>query len=229
VVQIGHGKVDNRFIGGVSQAYADRVVGSLDPVNKLILWSYCSGGNSSGIPDQVIAYNYAESKFTPVTASLSRVFTTKSFGYTMDTLDNVNLNLDLITPSLDSPYWEGGNLQVGAFDAGNNYGQLGGSPLTATIDTAESAPGDGGMVYVDGVRPLVSNPANGNASLSVQLLTRNLENSAYTMSGVAGQNGTTGRCDLRAAARYVRGSVSISGGFGQASGLDLYGTTAGGR
>ena len=229
VVQIGHGKVDNRFIGSVSQAYADRVVGSLDPANKLILWSYCSGGNSSGIPDQVIAYNYVEGKFTPVTASLSRVFTTKSFGYTMDTLDNVNLNLDLITPSLDSPYWEGGNLQVGAFDAGNNYGQLGGNALAATIDTTESAPNDGGLTYIDGLRPVVSNPANGSAAISVQLLTRNLENSAYTTGGVAGQNSTTGRCDLRAAARYVRGRVNISGGFGQATGLDLYGAAAGQR
>lgn len=225
VVQIGHGKVDNTFLSNVSQAYADRVVGSLDPVNKLILWAYCSAGNSSGIPDQVIAYNYMESKFTPLTEALSRVFTTKSFGYTMETMNNVSLNLDLITPSLDSTYWEGGNLQVGAFDGSNNYGQLGGAALAASMDTLEAAPNPGGVTYIDGVRPVVT----GSPTATVQLLTRNLENTSYAVSANAPQNPATGRCDLRAAARYVRARVSLTSGFTQASGVDLYGTAAGER
>jgi hypothetical protein len=157
------------------------------------------------------------------------VFTTKSFGYTMDTLDGVDVDLDLITPSLDSPYWEGGNLQVGAFDAGNNYGQLGGDALDASLDTLESAPNGGGMTYIDGVRPIFTDGAAGSAVISTQLLTRNLENAAYTVGPTAGQNLITGRCDLRAVARYIRASVSITGGFGQAIGIDLYGTGAGQR
>ncbi len=233
VVQIGHGKVDSTFINGVSQLYADRVVGAVDPVNKLILWSYCTDSNSTGICDAVIAYNYVEQRFSPVTEPLSRVFASKSFGYTMDTLDNVDTNLDTVSPSLDSPFWEGGNAQVQAFDGGNGFGQLGGNPLDAALETLESAPAGGGITYMDGARPVVTDPDGGHAAPTVQLLCRNLENAAYTVSATADQNPATGRCDLRAAARYVRLRVNLpggaGGGFGKAVGVDIYGALAGQR
>ncbi|HSN18277.1 MAG TPA: hypothetical protein VLV87_08695 [Gammaproteobacteria bacterium] len=233
VVQIGHGKVDNTFLNDVSQAYADRVCSAYDPVNKLIYWCYCSSGNSTGIPDRCIAYNYADQRFMPTTNVVSRIFTSKSFGFTMETLDNVNTDLDLVTPSLDDPFWQGGNLQVQAFNASNNYGQLGGDPLDAVIDTLEAAPNPGGITYIDGARPVVTAPQTGSAAPSVQLLSRNLENAGYATSAPATQDPRTGICNLRASARYVRLRVGLpggaTGGFGVATGVDVYGAPAGDR
>jgi hypothetical protein len=233
VMQIGHNKVDSSFLGDISQAYADRVVGAYDPVAKLIRWCYCSAGNSSGIPDKTIAYNYVDQRFMPTRQALSRLFSSKSFGYTMDTLDGVNADLDLVSPSLDDPFWQGGNLQIQAFDAGNEYGQLGGDALDASIDTLETAPNGGGITYIDGARPVLTAPSSGAASPSIQLLTRNLENAGYATSVTATQDGRTGTCNIRAAARYVRARVTIpggaTGGFGVATGVDLYGTAAGER
>src|ERR1700733_3971966 len=60
VTQVGHNKVDSTFLGDISQAYADRVVGAYDPVAKLIRWGYCSAGNSGGIPDKTIAYTIVD-------------------------------------------------------------------------------------------------------------------------------------------------------------------------
>jgi hypothetical protein len=233
VIQIGHGKVDTTFLNDISQAYADRVVGAYDPVTKLIRWCYCSAGNATGIPDKTIAYNYAEQRFMPTTQDLSRIFSSKSFGYTMETLDGVNTDLDLVTPSLDDPFWQGGNLQVQAFDAGNNYGQLGGDPLDATLDTLESVPNPGGIIYLDGARPVLTQAVGGASAPTVQFLTRNLENSDYSATGAAAQEATTGICHARVAGRYVRARVSIPGGagagFGQALGVDIYGMPAGQR
>ncbi|HEV2322060.1 MAG TPA: hypothetical protein VGT42_06820, partial [Gammaproteobacteria bacterium] len=59
---------------------------------------------------------------------VSRVFGSQSFGYTMDPLDDVDADLDLITPSLDNPYWQGGDLQLQAFDGNNRLGTLTGDP-----------------------------------------------------------------------------------------------------
>jgi hypothetical protein len=233
VVQVGHGKVDETFLADVSQQYADRVVGAYDPVTKLIRWCYCSIGNSTGNADKTIAYNYADQRFMPTTQDLSGIFSSKSPGYTMDTLDQVNTDLDLITPSLDDPFWQGGNLQVQAFDSLNNFGQLAGDPLDATLDTLESSPNAGGITYIDGTRPVLTAPAGGASAPRVQLLTRNLENADYTVSPAALQNETTGICNVRTAARYVRARVSIpgsaNGGFGTAIGIDIYGTAAGER
>ncbi len=233
VTQIGHGKVDLTFLSDVSQAYADRVRGAYDPVNKLIYWCYCSSGNGTGIPDKVIAYNYAEQRFMPTSNAVSCIFTSKSFGYTMDTLDGVNTDLDLITPSLDDPFWQGGNLQIQAFDSSNAYGQLGGDALDAVIDTLESSPGGGGITYLDGARPILTAPDSGDARPSLQFLTRQLENQGYSTGPEMAQNPATGICNGRAAARYVRVRVTIpggaGGGFGQATGVDVYGTAGGQR
>ena len=233
VMQIGHGKVDETFLADVSQQYADRVVGAYDPVTKLIRWCYCSAGNSSGIPDKTIAYNYADQRFMPTTQDLSAMFSGKSPGYTMNTLDQVNTNLDLITPSLDDPFWQGGNLQVQAFDPANNFGQLAGDPLDATLDTLESAPSAGGITFIDGARPVLTAAPGGVTAPTVQLLTRNLENQGYTTSADAVQDSRTGICNLRIAARYARVRVQVpggpDGGFGAATGVDIYGTAAGER
>lgn len=233
VVQIGHGKVDASFLADVSQQYADRVVGAYDPVTKLIRWCYCSAGNSSGIPDKTIAYNYADQRFMPTTQDLSGIFSSKSPGYSMDTLDQVNTDLDLITPSLDDPFWQGGNLQIQAFDIANNFGQLAGDPLDATLDTLESAPHGGSITYMDGTRPVLTAPPGGVSAPTVQLLTRNLESTDYTVSTAAAQDVRTGICNVRAVARYVRARVAIpggaNGGFGVVTGVDIYGTSAGQR
>jgi hypothetical protein len=233
VTQIGHGKVDETFLADVSQQYADRVVGAYDPVTKLIRWCYCSAGNSSGIPDKTIAYNYADQRFMSTTQNLSTIFSSKSPGYTMDTLDQVNTDLDLITPSLDDPFWQGGKLQIQAFDTSNDFGQLAGNPLDATLDSLESAPNAGGMTYLDGVRPVLTAPPGGTSAPTVQLLTRNLENADYAVSATAIQDSRTGICNMRATARFVRARIGIpggaSGGFGVATGVDIYGTAAGER
>ena len=233
VMQIGHGKVDETFLSDVSQQYSDRVHGSYDPVTKLIRWCYCSSGNSTGTPDKTISYNYAEQRFMPSTQDISIVFTGRSPGYTMETLDNVSTDLDLIPVSLDDPVWQGGNEQVQAFDGGNSFGTLSGNPLDAVLDTMEYAPNCGGITYLDGARPVMTAPASGAASPAVQFLTKNLENEEYTTSASAPQNAATGICNIRAAARYVRARVTIpggvNGGFGVATGIDLYGTEAGQR
>lgn len=226
VQQIGHGTVDNTFLNNVNQSYADRVTAAWDPINKLIYWSYPSSSSSTGAPDSVLTYNYAEGKFSPITQSLTRIFPSLSFGYTMDTLDNVNTNLDLITPSLDSPYWEGGNQQIGAFDASFNYGTLTGAALTATFNTAEIDPNEGGMFYLDGIRPIFED-AGGLATVTVTPLTRTIANGAQTTGTASSPNSRTGICNNRVTARYIQAQVIFTGGGDKYLGIDIYGTSAG--
>lgn len=226
VQQIGHGTVDSTFLSNVNQAYADRVTVAIDPINKLIYWAYCTSGNTTGVSDATITYNYAEGKFSPITQTLARIFPSLSFGYTMDTLDNVNTNLDLITPSLDSPYWEGGNQQVGAFDSSFNYGTLTGSALTATFNTPEIDPNEGGIFYLDGIRP-ISEDASGLGTVTVTPLTRMLTNGAQTIGSAMSPNSRTGICNMRTSARYIQLQITFSNGGDKYLGADIYGTPAG--
>ncbi len=69
--------------GGEPAVCGERVRAAVDPINKLIYWGYCSSGNSTGIPDSVITYNYVEGKFTRITdpsgAALSLIFSSRRF------------------------------------------------------------------------------------------------------------------------------------------------------
>lgn len=226
VTPIGHGKVDTTFLNDVSQAFASEVTVAVDPISKIIEWSYCSSGNTSGVPDKSIAYNYAEGNFTPITQTVTRTFTSKSFGYTMDTLDNVNTDLDLIPESLDNPTWEGGNQQLGALDANNFYGTLTGAALDAVIETPEDRPNDMGQTYVDGARPTVVD-SQGDGVITITPLYRDYENKPYTSGIEASQNQTTGICDMGFTAGLVKFQVGITGGFDKAIGLDVFGRKAG--
>src|SRR5690242_13652257 len=207
VTQIGHGKVDSTWLADVSQQYTDRVRGALDPINKLIKWGYCSSGNTTGIPDKIICYNYMEDKWSQITqaagASLSILFTSRSIGYTMEQLDTVNTNLDLITPSLDDPYWQGGQQIIQAFDANNNIGTLTGNACDAMVDTTEWANPDGTLSYIDGARVICTSGAF-TPSPGVTIYTRATEDAAYTSTVFSARNSRSGLNNGRTTGRYAK-------------------------
>lgn len=171
VEPIGHDKVDKTWLNDVNTAYLDHVRASHDAQNKCIWWSYVSTGaalqGSFVSCDKVIVYNYADKRwglgYTGQTIDM--IFDAHTLGYTMEQLDSVNSNLDLITPSLDSPYWNGGLPIVGAFGIqqigstgsyASYYGTFTGAALTATLQTKTVNINQGGRALVTAIKPIVT-------------------------------------------------------------------------
>lgn len=86
----------------------------------------------------------------------------------------------------------------------------------AVISTGAVDLNPGGRCVVNGVRPLVN-----GGSPTVQVGTQDFISDSANWSTATSVNSRTGMANFRSEGRYVRASISISGGFNQIIGADI--------
>lgn len=231
VAPTGHGLVDDTFLADLNTAYRDHVRVSHMEGDKCILWAYPSITMTPlglfPVCDKVIAYNYVDGRWAMgmVGQSIDMLFDAKSLAYTMEQLDSVNSNLDLISPSLDDPFWNGGIPIVGAFGIqlvtgstyASYYGSLTGSDLTATLETKSYNLNQGGRALMTAVKPIV---LNGSPVVTCQVGTRALLTAAATYTASLPIEARTGKASCRADGVFHTVRVQITGNFENALGVE---------
>lgn len=239
VTPIGHNMVDNTFLADLNTAYLSHVRGSFDPVTKLIKWVYPSLTMTlqGGFPvcDKMIAYNYVDHRWgmAMVGQNIDMVFPSLTLGYTMEQLDSVNSNLDLITPSLDDPYWNGGVPTVGVFGIqqigtsgsyASYWGSFSGAALTATMDTKVINANPGGLSFSSEYKAIVMGTS---PTIQGYVGTQFLLTDSVTWIGPGTQEARTGKISQRSNAVYKRYRLVISNGFTNALGVETEEKAAG--
>lgn len=215
VVPIGSKKVDNYFADSLDTGYPERVYGGVDFANKCVFWIYPGPSNTSGRPNRALIYNYEEKRWTRAEDECEVVVTGLTSAISLDDLDALFASIDLVTPSLDSNQWAGGNNLVLVFDSTNKLGAFSGAAGTAVIDGAEVELNPGFFTHVGGVKPLVI----GSATVTVALGTRNALSSSVSYTSNTTPTTRTGYADFRTEARYARARVNIVGSFEHALGV----------
>jgi hypothetical protein len=230
---IGYDKVDKTFLADVDTAYLDHIRVTHDAENKVLLWSYVSTSSSKlgsfVVSDKIMAYNYTDDRWTQITGlTMDLVFPGKTLATTFEDFDSLFSNLDLVVPPPDSPYWNGGNPAIAGFQvlettAGSGvyasyYGTFTGSALAAVIDTKEVNVNPGGRATVTDIKPIV---IGGSPTITVQPGTRLLTTDSVTFGTAASRNSWTGKCNSITDAFYHRFRVNISGGFTNATGVEV--------
>ncbi len=223
-VPIGRNKVDAAFFADLDQAHLDQVSAAVDPVNALVLWAYPGAGNVGGTPNRLLLHNWATGAFARAEVETEFLFRALAGGYSLDGLDSISTNLDALTASLDSSLWQGGTLQLGGFTPAHRLGYFTGAPLDAVIETAEQQFFPASRSFVRSVMPLVDSAS----AVSVEVGIRDTQGSAPVWGDPAAV-GPLGRADVRAAARYHRFRVTVSGGFAHALGIDAIARPEGAR
>lgn len=205
VKPIGANRVDKWFFSVCDQTYLARITGTADPINKLIIWSFCSGATGS-TPDKIIIWNWALDRWSHGDLACEMLLRARTTGYTLEGLDAVSSSIDALPLSLDSRIWTGGRIALAAFDTSHKLAYMTGATLAATIDTAESDGGNGQRAFVRGLRPIVD---GGTVTASVGYRDTLSGTVTYTSGTSAGVDGI---CPQRISARFVRGRVSIAAG-----------------
>lgn len=221
---IGEG-VDKTFYSDLDNTFPERVYGAVDPLNKLIFWSYPGSGNG-GIADTLIIYNYnpnAIRKWSYAEITSQVLYRSLAEGYTMDNMDSYNSNLDAITISLDSQFWTGGSVSLSAFDSANKMATFTGSALTATLETTEIELIKGRKARLQRIRPMID-----GGTVTVQMGTRNVLTDSITWGSSISPE-TSGDVSVHSNARYQRARVSVTGGFTHAQGIEPVKVSPGGR
>lgn len=133
---IGTNKVDRSVLADLDTSHLDRCWMTVDAREHLLYFSYPGSGNTAGRPNRVIVYNWATERWgPPIELDHESLGISGTVATDMDGLDAQYPNLDLMSISLDSPYWSGGNRFLAAFDASHRLSLFAGASMAAEART----------------------------------------------------------------------------------------------
>jgi hypothetical protein len=137
-------------------------------------------------------------------------------------MDIISENLDNINISLDTDFWSGGQLLLGAIDSDYKAAIFSGTDNIGEIETTELELFPGTRSSIIGVRPIV------DATATVTLKTRDRLADSATESTSSSMN-STGINPVRQSGRYVKVNVKIpsGGAWKDAQGIDLVASRSG--
>ena len=219
VISIGAEKVNRFFDTDLNKAFSDRICAAVDPFNQLALWLYPSASNTAnttGICDKVIIYNYATQKWSTADASASTIFSQFVGAYTVELMDIISENLDAINIALDTDFWNGGQLYLGAIDSDFKAAIFSGTENEGTIETRELELFPGHRSSITNVRPIVDATSTVTIKSRERLADTATESSSSSMVA-SGDN------PVRQSGRYFKIKVKTPSGsvWTHAQGVDL--------
>jgi len=225
-VPIGANKVDKTFYGDFDGNFYTRITSAVDPINNLVFWSYPGIGNTGGRSNRILVYNWTTDRWAgPIELEHHFIAQTMAIGYTLDELTTSlgYTDIDNVPFSLDSRFWQGGNILLSVFDEDHKLNNFTGPAMTATLETGEYEMNPGGRSFITGVRPLYV----GDGAATLALGTRSGVNDPVSWSASVSPNSQTGLCPFRVNARYHRARMTITGGFDHAFGVEAEGKQVG--
>jgi len=225
VISIGAEKVNRFFDIDLNKAFSDRICAAVDPFNQLAMWLYPSASNTAnttGICDKLIIYNYATQKWSTADANASTIFSQFVGAYTVELMDIISENLDAINIALDTDFWNGGQLYLGAIDSDFKAAIFSGTENEGTIETRELELFPGHRSSITNVRPIVDATSTVTIKSRERLADTATESSSSTMV-------TSGDNPVRQSGRYFKIKVTTPSGsvWTNAQGVDINATKIG--
>jgi len=184
VVPIGVEKVNRFFDLDLNKAFADRICAAVDPFNQLAMWLYPSSSNTTnttGICDRIIIYNYATKKWSLAEADASTIFSQFVGAYTVELMDVISQNLENINAALDTDFWSGGQMLLGAINSDYEAAIFSGTANECEIETSEIEGFPGARTNIIGVRPIVDAAATVTVKTRERLADTETESSSSSM------------------------------------------------
>ena len=218
---IGVNKVDRTFWNTFDSSNRHRMSAAIDPVNKLVIWAFPSTSSPEGDPDTLYVYNFVEQEFSTVEIDTDMIFSSVEQGFTLEGLDTISTNIDLLSDSLDSSVWKGGEFRLAAIDTDEKYATFTGANLDATLVTGDHQLAPGARSLTRTIRPMVNlTPGLASPTITVKIGHRDRLQDDVTFTAASTVN-STGDATIRKNARYHRFQTDISGDWDHAQGVNV--------
>lgn len=222
-VPIGSEKVNKWFFDNLSYANRSRITSAADPARPIVYWSFPSNASSDGTPDTILAYNWTTQRWSYLSLSHQMLTVLAVPGYTLEELDAFG-TLDALLYSLDADYWKNGKLNLSCFNTSNVWQEFTGSAMTATIQSREVNLNSDGKATVTRIYPRVD---GGTTTLRVG--ERNAMADAVSFGSSLSPNTISKSYKPRSTARYHTVEATITGGFTDATGVEVQAVPRGRR
>jgi len=204
--QIGREKVDRTFLADLDRGNLQLFMGASDPRSTRVYWAYRSAnGVNPANYDTIIGYDYVLNQFFQLDIAGEYLLGISQSGLTLEALDAISSSIDAMTLSLDS-YATAVQPQIAQFSSAHILGFFAGSPMEATLESAEQG-AETLRVTLKGFRPITDSPTlYGSVTYRDTQAVQPLQSNEVQMST------RTGRCDMMRDARYIRYKNRIPSG-----------------
>ena len=207
VTPIGVEKVDRYFFDNLDYNSLSTISSSIDPVNKLVVWNYpkATGGR------ELLMYNWQIQRWSRAETDVTTMAYAATATTTLEALDNFG-TIDTLPASLDSSIWAGGIATLKG-TRGQYIVAFNGSSSTANIVTQDIEIGFNSTITL--ARTQID-----NGSSTIQVASRKMLDDTITYSSSVTTDDEN-RASLRSSGRYHRLSVTPTGNWTSAIGVDV--------
>ena len=118
VTPIGFEKVDRTFFADLDEVNVGRMTGASDPLTKRVFWAYPGAGNTGGLPNKVLIYDWGLQKWSMMEDDVELFSQQAIAGTSLDNLDTFALGATIVTGdnstfASDTGDWkQGGNWAI---------------------------------------------------------------------------------------------------------------------
>ena len=224
---IGEGQVDRTFWNQFDLTNASRVSGAIDPVNKLLVYSFPGAGATAGAPNKLYFYYWPEGKWSEADVDTELVVRALTQGFSLEDLDSLSTDIDDGTlESFDSRDYQGGRFRFAAFDSVHKLAYFTGTNLAATLETGEFQLRPGRRSLVTKARPQID-----GGDVTCAISSREALTDAVASYDAAGSVDGVGEVSQRNDGRYhrVRCSIATAGSWKHAQGVEVHSKVRGTR
>lgn len=224
IADIGVEKVSRTIFGQMAASDVAAIIGAIDPFYSRIYWTMDLTG--AGIYGAVLVYDWVQGRWSIASQVNTGIFPAATAGYTLEGLDAVSADIDLLPYSLDSKVWQGGAPVLAAFDATFHLGFFNGPNKQATLTTQEQGDLTGGITLISSMYPAVD---SNNCTMAIG--SRFKRGDTITWTAEISPTADTGRYDQLNAARFqsVRVTIPAAEIWQHAQGVDINAKAAGKR
>jgi hypothetical protein len=202
-ISVGDERVNRTVLADFDAANKQLFMGVSDPKYNRVMWAYKSANGTSGLFDKIIVYNYVLDRWSPISVSGEFVGSMAQPGVTLEGLDTISASIDALPQSLDD-YAASAIPEIAAVNSSHVLGFFRGTPLEATMETAQQAGND--RVFVNQMVAVTDAP-----TVYGSLGTRNRLADAETFSAESAMD-SIGQIPLRTGGKYARGRIRIPAG-----------------
>lgn len=215
---IGESRWNKLFWNEVDSANLEWITASVDYQRSLVAFAYPRAGT---VPDRVFLYNWKTDRAAIADVQVSKLFLGFTPSLFTDDAAVSSLMIDDYPQSewnIDSSEFIGRLQSFSAFKPDNKMWTFNGPAMDATLTTLEKAVNRGAQrTQVTGVRPLI----DGNATVTVQIGTREIQSTDSITWGVDTPTNLVGVAPILTQGRYMRARVKTSGDFNHAIGVEV--------
>ncbi len=228
-VPVGHERVNKYFLADLDTQYLDRVYVIKDPHRTVIWVLYPGAGNTLGLPNKLLFYDYVLDRFTHGELEMeSLIQNATTAAPSLDAPENLPDDpLDIDDPagefSFDDRASTFGDVAMGAFDSSFLPSDFSGNLMEALIETGDMELTPGGITWIGGARPIADER---EPTVSIAETFRRDEEVVF---GAAVPMDADGKVPFRSQARYHRLRMHLPAGWTNAIAFDLYTRAAGRR